>query len=445
MRNLFLKVSDWGISPETPVEHAHHIKLTNILLLFMFFASIAQTIVCFAAGATEAAILNSAAPFVFGGGLLLMRAGYTVTARASVLVISYIAGYAVAASLGPESYFQFIFLFASAFGIVFFSSADRLLLLLGLGAPVVALTMLEVTDYQPVFGMSRANLDPSHLSIMRIGTMVMLWAILIFHFMYFVRGRRKLQEQLISSAKMVGMGRMAAGIAHEVNNPLQLIVSRAERLKIQIMQPQTNPSEIVKDAEQIVSVAMRIASIVKGLLALSRDASLDDMRPVTVKSVIDTSLDFCRARLESKNIRFKVAEVPNEWSIRGRPTQLSEVMLNVLNNSFDAVITESEQWIEVQVEADDEWIELSVLDSGAGVEEALQHKIFDPFFTTKPLGKGTGLGLSVSQGIVLGHGGQIFLDKKSPNTKFVIRLPRHQETVVSSRAFVSSHDVSAKA
>lgn len=429
MRKVFRQISEWGVTLETPAEKAHHLRLTNILLLFMFFASIIQTGILFLSGAFEAAILNSTAPFVFATGLIFMKIGYTSVARLFVLSISFVFGYAVAAALGPDSYFQFIFLFASAFAIVFFSATEKSLLVLGVFAPIIILTLLEMTNYQPILGMSRANLSRDHLGIMRMGTMIVIWGIMIFHFIYFVRGRKKLQEQLVSSAKMVGMGRMAAGIAHEVNNPLQLIVSRAERVKALTLQPQINTFEVAKDADQILLVAMRIASIVKGLLALSRDASRDDMRPVQVQSVLNSSLDFCRARLESKNIDFKVCSIPLDWSVRGRPTQLSEVLLNVLNNSFDAVMEAEEKWVEIRAAADDQWIELSVLDSGGGVDPVVQHKIFDPFFTTKPVGQGTGLGLSVSQGIVSGHGGQIFLDDSSPCTRFVIRLPRSNEAV----------------
>ncbi len=427
MQRYFRNIAEWGVTPDTPSEQAQHFRLTNSLLLFLFFASIVETFICFVSGALEAALLNLAAPFVFAGGLLLMKAGYTLFARLFVLSVSFVAGYAIAASLGPDSYFQFIFLFGSAFAIVFFSATEKSLLVLGVIAPIVVLSSLEMSDYAPILGMSRTELSEEQLGFLRMGTMIVIWGVMVFHFMYFVRGRKRLQEQLVSSAKMVGMGQMAAGIAHEVNNPLQLIVSKAERVKAQIMQPQIQVGEVAKDADQIMVVAMRIASIVKGLLALSRDASLDEMKPVNVQSVVSSSLDFCRARLESKNIDFKVCDIPEDWSVRGLPTQLSEVLLNVLNNSFDAVMAAEEKWVEIRAAASDEWIELSVLDSGLGVDPLNQHRIFDPFFTTKPVGHGTGLGLSVSRGIVFRHGGQIFLDNSSDHTRFVIRLPRSAE------------------
>ncbi len=424
MKQWLREISEWGVGPDTTVEQAHHYRLTNTLLLFMFFASIVETVICFASGAIQAGILNSTAPFVFGGGLLMMRAGYTMIARIFVLSVCFIAGYAISASLGPDSYFQFIFLFASAFAIIFFSVSEKFLLALGIIVPIVSLAFLEITDYKPVLGMSRATLSDSQLGVMRQGTMVVIWTTMIIHFMYFVRGRRKLQEQLISSAKMVGMGRMAAGIAHEVNNPLQLIVSRAERVQLAVNQPNIKVDEVTKDTEQILKVAMRIASIIKGLLALSRDASVDEMTDVEVRAVLSSSLDYCRARLEAKNIEVKVCEIPSAWAVRGRSTQLSEVLLNVLNNAHDAVLASKEKWIEIQVRADDSWIEFSVSDSGSGVDPKVRHKIFDPFFTTKPVGEGTGLGLAISQGIVVNHGGQIFLDSASAPTRFVIRLPR---------------------
>jgi signal transduction histidine kinase len=427
MLQTLKRIPEWGVRPEMPPHEANHLRLTNVLLMLMTASSVVWTLVLFLSGATQAALVNSSAPFVFGGGLLLMKWGYTQLARVFVITIAFTGGYVVCTVVGREAYFQFIFLFASAFSVIFFSREEKWLLAYGLLFALGCFMGLEFTDYRPFSGFERAALSPSALLVMRLSSASLVWALMIGHFAYFVKRRRISQEQLVSSSKMVAMGRMAAGIAHEVNNPLQRIVGHADRLKFMAASGSVAPEQISVLSEQIQVVAMRIASIVKGLLALSRDASNDPFHEIPLSSVIKLSLDYCRARLESHEVQLRVKETPAEWTVIGRETQLSEVLLNVLNNAFDAAIESQERWIEIDTTVTASTIEITVTDSGKGVSEEVRSKIFDPFFTTKPVGKGTGLGLSVSQGIMTAHGGQITLDEKSGRTRFVIRIPRGQD------------------
>jgi len=418
-------IPEFGITPETPVTQANHYRLTNVLLSLLLIGSIFYTAALFLMGATQAAWINCSAPFVFGGGLWLMKKGHTMLARLFVITIAFSAGYVICTIVGRESYFQLIFLFASAFSVIFFSREEKWLLIYGLLTAIIPYVALEITDYKPVLGFQQIDIDPTELMWMRIISSVVIWALMIGQFSYFVKRRRQSQEQLVSSSKMVAMGRMAAGIAHEVNNPLQRIVGHADRLKFMAASGSVSPDQISQLSEQIQVVAMRIASIVKGLLALSRDASNDPLVEIPLTNVLRLSFDYCRARLESHDVRLVISDFPSEWTVIGRETQLSEVVLNVLSNAFDAVIDQTERWIRVDVVAQDaNFIELAVTDSGPGVKDEIKQKIFDPFFTTKPIGKGTGLGLSVSQGIMIAHGGSLRLDSSSERTRFVLKIPR---------------------
>jgi C4-dicarboxylate-specific signal transduction histidine kinase len=103
---------------------------------------------------------------------------------------------------------------------------------------------------------------------------------------------------------------------------------------------------------------------------------------------------------------------------------VSQVLLNLLNNAFDAVEMASEKWVVITFEVDSDKVSLAIVDSGSGISSGAQAKLFQPFFTTKPVGKGTGLGLSISKGIIESHQGQLSFDKTCVNTKFVITLPR---------------------
>lgn len=107
-----------------------------------------------------------------------------------------------------------------------------------------------------------------------------------------------------------------------------------------------------------------------------------------------------------------------------RPSELSRVFLNLLNNAFDAVANLPEKWIKVDISDSDTCTEISVTDSGHGISKEVSDKMFNPFFTTKETGKGTGLGLSISVAIVQVHNGKMYLDSECPNTRFVVEIPK---------------------
>ena len=115
-----------------------------------------------------------------------------------------------------------------------------------------------------------------------------------------------------------------------------------------------------------------------------------------------------------------------------RPTQISQVLVSLINNSLDATRDLPEKWIEIQMEDQNGKIRITVTDSGNGIPEGIANKIMNPFFTTKEIGKGTGLGLSISKGIIENHGGTITLNTASPHTQFIIELPIQQNVSVSA-------------
>ncbi len=165
----------------------------------------------------------------------------------------------------------------------------------------------------------------------------------------------------------------------------------------------------------------------RGLLALSRDASGDPFVEIPLDRVLNLTLDCCRVRVEAQGVSFRVDEIPKNCRVIGREAQISEVFLNLINNSLDAIKLLDDRWIEIKVNSTGAHAEVAITDSGNGIPLVVRRKMFDPFFTTKPAGKGTGLGLSVSRGIMTAHRGQISYDDKSPRTRFVIRLPAVSE------------------
>lgn len=232
---------------------------------------------------------------------------------------------------------------------------------------------------------------------------------------------------LIASTKMAALGEMSGGIAHEINNPLTVIQARAFQLTQMVDQGKAEPTKIKHAAESISRTADKIAKIIKSLRSFSREGSNDPFDVVQVKEIITETLEFCRTRFYNHGVEIEVDEIDEEIEIECRLIQIEQVLLNLLNNSFDAVQNFEQKWIRVAVVAHDDFIDIKVIDSGTGIPADKAEKIMLPFFTTKEVGKGTGLGLSISSGIVKSHHGELFLDRKAANTTFVMRIPRLQE------------------
>lgn len=237
---------------------------------------------------------------------------------------------------------------------------------------------------------------------------------------------RQLKEQeskIIASSRMASLGEMAAGIAHEINNPLTIINGHMGVLRRDLSQRGLGEDvELQRRIEVVESTVQRIAKIVKGLRSYARESEQGDLEVVNVAAIVDETLAFCADRFKHENIELAV-KVESSLQVRARPYQISQVLLNLLNNAADALQQASVRRVEVAAVAGNEGVEISVMDNGPGVPLFLRDRIMEPFFTTKEVGKGVGLGLSISESIVRGHGGRFYLDENSAYTRFVIWLP----------------------
>jgi len=225
----------------------------------------------------------------------------------------------------------------------------------------------------------------------------------------------------MAASRMAALGEMAAGIAHEINNPLA-IISGAAQVVIKMPEVQSN-DELKKRAEKINSTVHRISKIIGALRTFARDGEQDPFIDFSLKSIIDDSLELTRERIKMLNVDLKIADIEPGLEIACRPTQIAQVLVNLINNSRDAVSNLNEKWIKVEVDKADDNIIIAITDSGPGIPASIRAKMFNPFFTTKEVGVGTGLGLSISAGIVKSHNGQLRLASKSKNTRFEVVLP----------------------
>ncbi len=237
-----------------------------------------------------------------------------------------------------------------------------------------------------------------------------------------------LQEQmkLISSSKMASLGEMAGGIAHEIMNPIAIIDGFSVRLVRMLESGQIDKETITTAITKIRATVERITKIITSLRNYARDGENDAFTEVKIADVINDTLEFCRQKIGYRKIELRVDPIDANLALDCRPIQISQVILNLLSNSADAVEALADRWIQIQVSQIKNRIQVRVVDSGPGIRQEIQDKIMKPYFTTKPAGKGTGLGLSISRAIVESHRGTLTIDKSCANTCFILDLPQRQ-------------------
>lgn len=229
------------------------------------------------------------------------------------------------------------------------------------------------------------------------------------------------QEDLIQTRKIAAIGTFTAGIAHELNNPINNIVLTTDSLKEEL--EGTTAPENMEMLDDILTQAERAASIVKNLLDFSRTEKpvFSELSP---EQVIASSINLVKNQFKIVGVQFETSIAPSLPSIRGNLGNLQQVFTNLLLNAIQA--SPQGETIRMRVEHADKpgFISFAVQDYGKGIPKDIQHKIFEPFFTTKEVGKGTGLGLAVSYSIVKRHGGTITVHSEpSCGATFVVLLP----------------------
>lgn len=237
--------------------------------------------------------------------------------------------------------------------------------------------------------------------------------------------KHELEEQRLKaeySSRLATLGEMAAGIAHEINNPLAIIVGNITIFKKLIESDKIDKNIIFSRLNQIEATTFRISKIISGLRSFSRQAEGDPFLSVELKNLMENTLSLCSERFKSGNVKLELQEIPNIF-INAREAQISQVLLNILNNSYDALDKQENRVIKIEFEADTENLKILISDNGPGIPDNIAFKIFEPFYTTKEIGKGTGLGLSISKGIMQDHKGDLTLKQNKNPTTFEVKIP----------------------
>jgi len=248
-----------------------------------------------------------------------------------------------------------------------------------------------------------------------------------------LRERRRLERDVehermkaIQASKLATLGEMAAGVAHEINNPLAIIDGFANLLPDLLAD---GDEARVKEATAAIGDATRRAArIVDRMRRFARQADGEGASEVPIAAVIDEAVGLCRTRIRNHGVELRVAAAGEAADVgprvRANEVELAQVLINLINNAFHAALQGRESWIAMESRVADGAVEVRVRDSGPGVPHELRERVFEPFFTTKKPGEGTGLGLSISRDIVERLGGALVLEAaEGGGTCFVLRLP----------------------
>lgn len=255
----------------------------------------------------------------------------------------------------------------------------------------------------------------------------------------------ELQTQLIQSEKLSAIGQLVAGVAHELNNPLGIILGYADLLR-----RQTNDSSVQKSLNIIIQSTTRAAGIVKNLLRFARKQE-PNLIPVNLNDVIQSVQELLHHQLKVNNILVFTDFDDSIGNVRADIQQLQQVFFNLLTNAMQAMEGMKDARIVIETRQDNDTVIASITDNGPGIKPEHLTKLFEPFFTTKPVGKGTGLGLSICYGIIKEFGGEITVTSSpGKGATFVVELPviraesheRHtHDTLPSEELFVLPYAV----
>jgi len=244
----------------------------------------------------------------------------------------------------------------------------------------------------------------------------------------------KIAEKAMAQAEQLGLlAELSAGIVHEINNPLTIILTLAGLTKMQLSKSDyvLNQEAMKEIFDKIELTAKRMVKTVRGLRSISRAAIDDPFQPESLQLILSNVLEITRYRLKIKKVSLLVPEGLDRCTIECHEGEVVQILVNLVNNSFDALQSEGvlgkQKSIRVEVKVNLEDVEIRVIDNGPGIPASIRKKIMTPFFTTKSKGKGTGLGLSLSQKMAKRHGGELFLDESVQETCFVLRLPKKQK------------------
>jgi signal transduction histidine kinase len=279
-----------------------------------------------------------------------------------------------------------------------------------------------------------SELEKKYLLTIRLTLFIWIFGVLLAFFIYFkvVNSESKIllkmlkqEKLLLENEKLSTLGELASSIVHEIKNPLMLIDIEAKYIAKTLDKENIKIEIVDKKLNKISEMSKRINKISTTITTYSRNSQQDPFEKINILKILEESIYITNLKAAKSNV--KIEYNSSSIELMCRQHQIEQVLINLINNSIDAIEDFEEKWIKLTVEKVNhelkEWLRITIEDCGLGIAKENIDSIFTSFYTSKKAGKGTGLGLSVAQKIIESHQGKIFYDRESFHTKFIIELP----------------------
>lgn len=226
-----------------------------------------------------------------------------------------------------------------------------------------------------------------------------------------------------NASRLAALGQMAGGIAHEINNPLAIISMSVELAQGHLLSESDHREQIKKNLRVASTAITRIVEIIRSLKLISNNKQ-EVISAIPLDTILTDSLNLSREKFKNANIVMSIDTIP-ALKVQANLVQVSQVLLNLLNNCFDAALEAemANRYVKIYFIEKEDFVHISVENSGKSIEPDKVERLFQPFFTTKEIGRGTGLGLSLCKSIVESLNGNIWYEPDKPNTTFTFSLP----------------------
>lgn len=418
IKSYFVRAISIGVHPQLGEEKKLAIQLSTLDGYWTFLAIFSYFILTIADGRYPLYYFHGISVLLVGAGIYCYYLRRYDLGRFVVNIVGMTEVFLTADAAKPNVGYEFYYLTSIAVPFIIFTHEER-----WKGA-LLTLFSSGLFIFQQIYGTG------IFLEVMETAPEERIMAVLFvvsYFFLIFTIGRWQIraiqkelalqQQELIHSSSLVALGEMAAGIAHEINNPLQVL-----SLQLSLLQDFKKSDETRPQMEKMEQTVERMGKLIKGLKHLSRKDAFDPEENFTTQEVIDSVMNISSDRFDRKGVAVNFKGESSQM-LSGHLIQMSQVLINLLNNSIHAVKDLPEKWVEIEIRETENSVRIMVTDSGTGIEESIAENIMKPFFTTKGPQLGTGLGLSISHSIVQKHGGILYYDPSHPNTRFIVEMP----------------------